>query len=402
MFQTSSIRQPSLRASCTVARITPRSAKSVVRCSVEGSKQAPKIAVFAGTSFLPAGVALAEETTLSPQLEKATEVLEKTFEVAGSVVKVAGDATSVAKDIAEKAAPYASEAATKLSPVKDAVSKFSERSIAPVLEGALSTSTGVAAQQAAALNSTLKDSGVDVAPAVDIAKKVIAESPAVYEKTLPVVQEFLSNDPIVLAQYGAATLAAYILLPVVGEVVVGGIRGYAGDLRAPEALDLLVSDSSACMLDIRLTDEVEAKGAIDLSKGSAKQLFALERFVLPDRSSYNDPAGTEAKLTALKIAALKFSKKGSPLVLLDQSGKQAKLVGKELANLGYGKVYLVRGGFDQWVASRLATKAAFSAGEAEVLSKKPAAARRPQLLRAGKVEVVSKKGGTKALPPSTK
>jgi rhodanese-related sulfurtransferase len=47
---------------------------------------------------------------------------------------------------------------------------------------------------------------------------------------------------------------------------------------------------------------------------------------------------SETLFSIAQIAALRRTKKGSPLILLDKAGNTAKIVAKELAKLGYGKV----------------------------------------------------------------
>ncbi len=65
------------------------------------------------------------------------------------------------------------------------------------------------------------------------------------------------------------------------------------------------------------------------------------------------------QVTALQIAALKRIGRGSKVFLLDRNGSTSKTIAKELTRLGYGRVYVVDGGFDGrggWVASKLLVK----------------------------------------------
>lgn len=69
-------------------------------------------------------------------------------------------------------------------------------------------------------------------------------------------------------------------------------------------------------------------------------------------------------MTALQIAALKRVNRGSRIVLLDRYGPTARAVAKELARRGFGKVFVVAGGFDGrsgWVQSKLLVKPTASA-----------------------------------------
>jgi hypothetical protein len=48
--------------------------------------------------------------------------------------------------------------------------------------------------------------------------------------------------------------------------------------------------------------------------------------------------------------------KGSKVILLDRNGSASKSVARELAKRGFGRVFVVDGGFDGWVRSKLLVK----------------------------------------------
>lgn len=54
-----------------------------------------------------------------------------------------------------------------------------------------------------------------------------------------------------LAEYGLGAIALYYLTPALLGGFVGSLRGYAGEVTAAQALDLLASDGSAVLIDIR-------------------------------------------------------------------------------------------------------------------------------------------------------
>ena len=59
------------------------------------------------------------------------------------------------------------------------------------------------------------------------------------------------------------------------------------------------------------------------------------------------------QVTALQIAALKRLRKGMSLFILDRSGGgSAKAVAKALAERGFGRVYVIKGGFAGWQVGR--------------------------------------------------
>lgn len=74
-------------------------------------------------------------------------------------------------------------------------------------------------------------------------------------------------------------------------------------------------------------------------------------------------------MTALQIAALKRLSRGSRLLVLDRNGGGggAKAVARALAERGFGKVYVIKGGFQGWQASKLRTKSANVVSRVEVL-----------------------------------
>ncbi len=68
------------------------------------------------------------------------------------------------------------------------------------------------------------------------------------------------------------------------------------------------------------------------------------------------------QITAMQIAALKRLNKGTTLYILDRNGSGAKAVAKELAKRGFGKAFVVAGGFQAWTSAKLATKLSSSVG----------------------------------------
>jgi hypothetical protein len=62
---------------------------------------------------------------------------------------------------------------------------------------------------------------------------------------------FLSSaSPLELGEYGLGALALYLLAPPLLGGVAGGLRGYAGDITAVQALDALNSGDTL-IVDIR-------------------------------------------------------------------------------------------------------------------------------------------------------
>ena len=66
------------------------------------------------------------------------------------------------------------------------------------------------------------------------------------------------------------------------------------------------------------------------------------------------PRAPAPQVTALQIAALKRLRKGMSLFILDRTGGgSAKAVAKALAERGFGRVYVIKGGFQGWQVGRV-------------------------------------------------
>lgn len=73
-----------------------------------------------------------------------------------------------------------------------------------------------------------------------------------------------------------------------------------------------------------------------------------------------------------QIASLKRLGRGTRIMLLDRYGSTAKTVAKELARRGFGRVFVVSGGFDGrggWVQSKLLVKPTAGMYSGDVSSK---------------------------------
>jgi hypothetical protein len=117
-------------------------------------------------------------------------------------------------------------------------------------------------------------------------------------------------------------------------------------------------------------------------------------------------------VTALQIASLKRLSPGSKVLLLDRNGGgAAKAVAKALAARGFGRVFVIKGGYNGWVASKLRTKtAAVAYSRVEVIpgsfigtgSTRPApAAKALPAARNGRPVTVAGGAPRRALPSSS-
>lgn len=194
-----------------------------------------------------------------------------------------------------------------------------------------------------------------------------------------------SNNPVTLAEYGLAAFGLYLASPYLLRFVLGGFRGYAGELSAVAAVDLLVN-GNALLVDLRSQKEKEASGLPDLPSSARDRVQEVEFATTEDRKLRNalrDPNALETQVTALQVSALKRVTRNSTVLLLDRTGSGAVAVARALTAKGYRKVYVIAGGMDGrsgWLASKLQIKPA--ATELTPVASVPRTLRKQQQLSA--------------------
>ena len=147
-----------------------------------------------------------------------------------------------------------------------------------------------------------------------------------------------------LAEVAGGAAAIYLLSPVLLGVLGGVLRGYAGSTRPVEAYDLVTS-GKCVIVDIRADT---GRGEIKVPRG---KVLSIPR----EKLSGSFAGDVEANLTALKVASLKGVKKGTKVLILDANGGgDATKVAKALASQGFGKTFVVQGGFNGWANAGLA------------------------------------------------
>eukprot|EP00245_Coleochaete_scutata_P013593 TRINITY_DN5585_c0_g1_i1.p1 TRINITY_DN5585_c0_g1~~TRINITY_DN5585_c0_g1_i1.p1 ORF type:complete len:419 (-),score=124.68 TRINITY_DN5585_c0_g1_i1:403-1659(-) len=321
---------------------------------------------------VPLAAAVPLVTLVGPASADVLEDLQSAFGTVQDVSKVVlengGAAFDVTKDFVEQ--------------VVDAV-KPAVEAAAPVVSQATSTALKAAAPVASDLASqaqkALQDAGVDTKPVLEAAKSVseVAGSTAksAFEVGSPYAQStfetLLAQEPVILAAGAGALVLLYLLAPAIGSTVGYNFRGYAGDVTAAQALDLLASQDYT-LIDVR-TDKEKAKAGIPSLPRNAKKKFVsigVEELSGKVKGQLRDPRRVEADVAAIKIAALKRINRGSNVILIDAYGDVAKLVAKSLTNLGFKSTYVLSDGFEGrsgWVQSRLQTDS-FNLSFAEVFT----------------------------------
>lgn len=116
--------------------------------------------------------------------------------------------------------------------------------------------------------------------------------------------------------------------------------GYAGDLSAREAYDLLVQDNAAILVDVRTSAEWAFVGGPDLS-ALGKSVVCLEWQVFPGLVC-------NADFVPQLTAALKDLGAGylTPILFLCRSGARSAAAAACMAKEGFLACYNVTGGFE--------------------------------------------------------
>lgn len=117
-------------------------------------------------------------------------------------------------------------------------------------------------------------------------------------------------------------------------------------------------------MDIRSARDKDMTGVPDLPGGASSRLVELEFAITENkrvRNQLKNPDEVETKMTAMQISNLKKLGKSDTVYLLDKDGGMSRRVARELAGRGFGKVFVIAGGFEGrngWSRSKLQTKPA--------------------------------------------
>lgn len=294
-------------------------------------------------------------------------------------VKAAGELLKGAFTGLESFANSASETYQKLSP---SISAAVDKAVPVVKQGyselnkvaGPTISKAVPAIQDSA-SKLLKESGVDidtVNKTTTGASKVATEAVGKATPLLTKVFNFLTtSDPQTLGKTGLALVATYYFFPFFLRAAFNSLRGYSGELSPAKAVDFVTGMDSACIVDIRSVKEKSATGVPDVPSSARGRFIELEQASIDRRlrGQLRSADAVETRITALEIQALKRVSKGSTIMLLDKTGgSAAKDTAKELARLGFRKVYVITGGFNGWQASKLQIKAPVPGMQSNVMS----------------------------------
>ncbi|KAI8472055.1 MAG: hypothetical protein J3K34DRAFT_415554 [Monoraphidium minutum] len=342
------------------------SVQAVAKPTVKPAKApaAKKLALgLASAALLVQPARAAEGDSVDTTVAAVTEVVKATGSAVRSGIDILGAGVKVLKEGYEVAAPYINKGVEAATPVVQQAVKVTSEAAGPAVSKAVPLVQDT-------LTGAIKSSGVDlnkVAGTAATAAKAASDGAVAAKPIVESALNFLTtSDPVTLAQFGLGGTVAYLLAPALLGGLAGGLRGYAGDINAVSALEA-INDGNAVIVDIRTEREKESSGVPDVPGGNNK-LIDVEFATIDDRKlrgSLRDVSYIETQVTALQIASLKRLGRGTKVMLLDRNGSTAKAVAKELAKRGFGRAFVIDGGFDGrngWVSSKLLVKPVAGSG----------------------------------------
>ncbi|CAI5944932.1 unnamed protein product [Closterium sp. NIES-64] len=325
--------------------------------SVRAHKDAERVGVAAAAVALTAQLTAAN-AALAVDADQVRETLAQVEELAKQTADLATKVYSTSIDVAEQVVRVTKPLVEAAAPV--------------VIEGAqeaLKAAAPVASDLAEKASKALQDSGVDVAPVVEAARTAASVADGVTDSTgraitavtpyaTSTVDLISSADPTALSIAAGGLFGLYLLLPSIGRGIAYSFRGYAGELTAAQALDVLEREESV-LVDVRSEDQKLSSGVPSLPRGLSRKIIyvPVEEVPVELRDQLKNPLDTEAELTAIKVASLKRIGRRAKLIVIDNDNEISKQVARSLASLGYRNVWVVRDGVEGragWAASQLA------------------------------------------------
>ncbi|KAJ9529557.1 hypothetical protein QJQ45_013933 [Haematococcus lacustris] len=366
----------------------PRSGVPVVRVAAASGKSAGLTSLTIAASIIAAApVRAAQEPVVDSAVDSVVVAIKAAGEVIKAGVTAAQAGIQVLKEGYDIAAPIVEKAYKVASPIVGQAIKATVDAASPAIKAALPS-----------IQDGLQSTGFNPGVVTDATSAVTQRASTAVSTATPfltkVLQVVSGAGPVTLAEYALGLAALTYLVPLLLGGLGGSFRGFAGEVAPAAALDSLANESDVLLIDIRSSKEKEASGVPDLPTSAASKALEVEYASTDDkrlRALLRDPTAMEAQITALQlnwqepalldtprrphpvvtatpaaglqVAALKKISKGTKLVLLDRYGPAARTVAKELGRRGYGKVFVVSGGFDGrggWVQSKLQIKPAAS------------------------------------------
>lgn len=156
---------------------------------------------------------------------------------------------------------------------------------------------------------------------------------------------YASSDP----KAGAAATGLVVGLPLLA-LWRARLGGYSGQLQPAKAFELL-NKSDTLLIDIRKEEVRNVEGVPVLKRGSRGKGVAVSIQAVAAAVARSAKQGQSIglQIAALQILGLKQVKRGTRLVIMDQSGgAEAITIARNLRQLSRRKVYVLAGGFSAW------------------------------------------------------
>jgi len=289
---------------------------------------------IASTSLLLAATPLpASASELTEKLAGFLDAVDAASETVASGVSQTVEVAKQAKEAYDEAVPvvtpYAERAFEAAKPLGEAAGGLANKYVAPVAADAISKASTGASGVVTQASGALKQQGVDVAPVVSV---VETTGKSAVDAALPIGKQALeyvstaSAGELGLLAIGA--YVAYLILPGVLGVFAGAARGYAGDVGALEAYEMVLSGNTN-IIDLRSEND-KAKSGPNPPKGRVLEV---------------DAKGESVEVTALKVSAMNGVGKGKKYIIV---GGNSKGFAKALKNKGFNKVFVLKGGYGAW------------------------------------------------------
>ena len=257
------------------------------------------------------------------------------------------------------ASPLARRALEAARPVADAGVKYVERAAGPIANEIVGKASEAASGAVNGAGAAIKAKGIDLDPAAGAAKRVAAFAIDQVNELTPTLTgfgDFLSTaTPVELVQTAGVAGALFVSAPSVFGALATVARGYAGCIRPVEAYDEVLTGGNIVVIDVR-SEKDQSRGLLEFPRRASNKVISVPREKLS--GNFKNMGDVEWTLTATKIASLKGVKKSTKVLIVDSNGKgDAPRVAKALGGQGFGRVYVVEGGFNGWANAGLGISA---------------------------------------------
>jgi rhodanese-related sulfurtransferase len=337
VFTKKSSTTTTVRSSAISRKTTKASASSSSSSSKKKEQKQQQQQQFLGiasTSLLLAATPLpASASELTEKLAGFLDAVDAASETVASgvsqTVEVAKQVKEAYDDAVPVVTPYAERAFEAAKPLGEAAGGLANKYVAPVAADVISKASTGASGVVTQASGALKQQGVDVAPVVSV---VETTGKSAVDAALPIGKQALeyvstaSAGELGLLAIGA--YVAYLILPGVLGVFAGAARGYAGDVGALEAYEMVLSGNTN-IIDLRSEND-KAKSGPNPPKGRVLEV---------------DAKGESVEVTALKVSAMNGVGKGKKYIIV---GGNSKGFAKALKNKGFNKVFVLKGGYGAW------------------------------------------------------